>query len=314
MVKRFTAKDMVIPAPAELDLGTLADLALDTVVWAKTEGVATDDITVAAVGDEPAAATAFLDLGALAGGDLDTVVEAAAGDGYAGNDLTVAAVGDSGLGAGVTIDESTDNIVIHYESGVSTVAHVETAIGLSAKLAVKTGGTGGTTLTAPGDNFTATALAGGADGTVVITEVGDAVEIHYVDGVSTVGDVETAIGSGSTLIAVKTAGTGATTLVAADDDFAATNLAGGVDAEAVDISGAEVGSVKVHALTAALTGTYVLELSPDGTNNWNTAGQDITAKSIKAIAQSAARIRLNRGVVTAGALDKVTVCFQRRIG
>jgi len=65
-------------------------------------------------------------------------------------------------------------------------------------------------------------------GGVTIDESGDPViVIHYESTVSTVADVEAAIG-GATLIQVKTAGTGATILDTATDDFEATNLAGGV--------------------------------------------------------------------------------------
>jgi len=112
------------------------------------------------------AVKAELDLGTLGEGDLDTVVEATtAGD--AGNSVTVAAVGDSGGGAGVTISRVGSALTIHYESGVSTVANVETAIaalaGADDLIGVKTAGTAATVLTAPADNFSATALAGGDD-------------------------------------------------------------------------------------------------------------------------------------------------------
>jgi hypothetical protein len=105
---------------------------------------------------------AELDLGTLADGDCDTVVRYAT-RGTAGNAVTVELVGDSAPAGGVTIDESTDDVVIHYESGVSTVANVETAVSASTKLAVKTAGTAGTVLTAPADDFEATALAGGGE-------------------------------------------------------------------------------------------------------------------------------------------------------
>lgn len=53
---------------------------------------------------------------------------------------------------------------------------------------------------------------------------------HFEDGVSTVADFEAALEADaavSALIAIKTAGTGASVLVVADDDFSATPLAGG---------------------------------------------------------------------------------------
>lgn len=94
---------------------------------------------------------------------LDTIVEASTA-GAAGNSITVAAVGDSAPAGGVTIQEVGNAVTIHFEDGVSTVANVETAITASSTLIdVKTPGTGATVLTSA-DNFTATNLAGGADG------------------------------------------------------------------------------------------------------------------------------------------------------
>jgi hypothetical protein len=110
----------------------------------------------------------FLDLGTLAAGNLDTVVERGV-QGIAGDSWTIAATGDSAPAAGVTIDVDTtlETVLIHYESAVSTVLDVETAIAALAGdddvIEVLTAGTPGTVLTAPGDNFAATALAGGID-------------------------------------------------------------------------------------------------------------------------------------------------------
>lgn len=109
---------------------------------------------------------AELDLGGLAGGDLDTVIEATTA-GLDGNSITVALTGDSAPAGGVSIARVGTTFIIHYESGVSTVGDVETAItglaGADDLFGVKTGGTGATVLTAPADNFAATALAGGLD-------------------------------------------------------------------------------------------------------------------------------------------------------
>lgn len=113
------------------------------------------------------------DLGTLAAGNLDTVVRATIG-GTGGNAYTVQATGDSAAAAGVTIARSGTALHIHYESGVSTVALVEAAIaaltGSDKLIAVDIAGTGATVLTAPGDNFVATALAGGAAGAFNIPE------------------------------------------------------------------------------------------------------------------------------------------------
>lgn len=78
-------------------------------------------------------------------------------------------------------------------------------------------------------------LATVADGTGAgsLTESGTAVTFHYQSGVTTVGNFETAV-AGSTLIKVKTTGTGANVLNDPADTFSATNLsAGGATASAV---------------------------------------------------------------------------------
>jgi hypothetical protein len=100
------------------------------------------------------------------GASLDTIVVATtAGD--EGNDLSVALLGDSALAAGVTIVRNGDAFIIHYESGVSTVSDVETAIAALAGgndlIGVGTPGTGATVLTAPASNCPATFLAGGSN-------------------------------------------------------------------------------------------------------------------------------------------------------
>ena len=97
----------------------------------------------------------------------------------------------------------------------------EGAGALDTIVQAKVGGTAGDDITVElvGDS-------GAAEG-VTIDEDGTAVTIHFEDDVSTVADVEAAIGTDSTLIEVGTAGTGATVLDAATDEFAAANLAGG---------------------------------------------------------------------------------------
>jgi hypothetical protein len=115
-------------------------------------------------------AKAELDLGTLANGDLDTVVEAT-DTGEEGNDITVAATNTSGSGVVITVTGTA--VVIDYEDGVSTVGDVETAIGaLSGAddiIGVKTTGTGATVL-GSNDTFTATNLAGGTAGITGIIE------------------------------------------------------------------------------------------------------------------------------------------------
>ncbi len=107
---------------------------------------------------------ASLDIDTIGTTDLDTVVEATdAYPGTEGNGITVAAIGDSDDGVTVEEDVSAGTVVIHYESGVSTVAHVEAALVGLELIQVKTAGTAGTVLTAPGDDAVATALASGAN-------------------------------------------------------------------------------------------------------------------------------------------------------
>lgn len=130
-------------------------------------------------------AKASLDLGTLAGGNLDTVIESI-GSGGEGNLITVAAIGDSGLGIGVVIAKTSQNVItIHYESLVSTVGDVETAIGSFGTIAVKAGGTGATILDVATDDFAATALAGGVySHECVITDLSGTqfVGLRFVDG------------------------------------------------------------------------------------------------------------------------------------
>ncbi len=219
---------------AELDLGTLSDL--DTIVQAAADGSAGNDITVAAVGDSDILTKAELDLDTPST-NLDTIIQAHTA-GAAGNAITIRTVADgSGVGSFTRVGTA---LTFHYESGVTTVANFETAVGALAGadelIDVKTTGTAVNVLVAPGDTFAATPLAGGLDSEgVVIEETGTDVVIHFETGVSTVADVEAAILADSTLLAVKTAGTGATVLTDPDDAFAATPLAGGSDEGALSL-------------------------------------------------------------------------------
>lgn len=77
-----------------------------------------------------------------------------------------------------------------------------------------------------GNDITITVVGDSAPaGGVTIDEVGNAVTIHFEDGVSTVADVETAIGAESDLIEVKTTGTGATVLASPADECTDESLA-----------------------------------------------------------------------------------------
>lgn len=106
---------------------------------------------------------AELDMSSMGAGAVTTLLESVTAWDL-GNLGNVELVGDSVPAAGITIDVSYDGWTwtIHFEDGVSTVAQMETAIGLvpAAKLQVKTPG-GVHTLVVPGDEETATYLTGG---------------------------------------------------------------------------------------------------------------------------------------------------------
>lgn len=256
---------------AELDLSD-PGTNLDTVIQAVESGPAGNDITIAAVADNDPLTKAFLDLDAVTG-DIDTIIEAADG-GAAGNDITITIVGDSGAAEGVTIDEVGTAVTIHFETAVSTIADLETAIGTATLIAVKTAGTGATVLDAATDECEDESLAGGLDSEGVTFEVdGTDITMHFADGESTVADFEAALEADadvSALIEIKTAGTAGNGLVVTDDDFAATNLAGG-DTVVTPIASAADGSMYVPANTLiTIDGTAgdslsVIRASGDGT-------------------------------------------------
>ncbi len=113
-----------------------------------------------------AAVKAELDCGTVGAGAFDTVLAATVA-GADGNDIQVVLVGDSESAAGVSIDVADGVVTIHYETGVSTVGDVETAITALADaddiIAVASGGTGATVLATATDDFEATNLAGGLE-------------------------------------------------------------------------------------------------------------------------------------------------------
>ncbi len=231
-------------ATAELALdGAGLTTNVDTVVDAHSAGYDGNFITIALTGDA-VAAKAEMDCGAQGAGALDSILEAHA-VGVDGNEYEVILVGDSAGAAGVVIDVDTTNTImtIHFEDGVSTVGNVETAIaalaGADNVIDVKTGGTGSTVLVDATDCFGPVSMAGGAD-QETISVTGTAVDIHFEDGVTTVSELETLIGTlsgGDDILDVKTGGTGGNVLAAADDDLAATKLAGGEDSARISRSG-----------------------------------------------------------------------------
>lgn len=88
---------------------------------------------------------------------------------------------------------------------------------------------------AAGNDITVSLAGDATASTAVVVTVNPAlktVDIRYKTAVNTIAEVEAAIDALTDvykIIAVKTAGTGATVLTASGDDVAATNLAGGID-------------------------------------------------------------------------------------
>lgn len=99
-------------------------------------------------------------------------------------------------------------------------------------------------------------VAGGAPG---LAEVGLDVTVTFVDGVTTVADIETLIDNDSTLLVVETPGTGANILVDPDDVIAYTALSGGRDgvltSQSVDMKSRVQCTLSVKQGTAAASPT-----------------------------------------------------------
>lgn len=119
-------------------------------------------------------AKASQDFGAIGSGAFDTILQAKR-RGATGNNITVELIGDSAAAGGVTLEETGDTLIIHYETEVSTVTHVQTALAASTLVEVKTTGTGATILDAATDDVDATALEGGEaeDGTDPVATAAD---------------------------------------------------------------------------------------------------------------------------------------------
>jgi hypothetical protein len=228
-----------------------------------------------------AAVKAELDM-ATCNAQLDNVLEAKTA-GAAGNPITVAVVGDSATGAGVTITRSGTAFTIHFESGVSTQGHVNTAIGALAGaddlIEVKTAGTEATTLVngraamdmgavflapdtqlqagfatgADGNRYTVKAVADGTGAgsleVLDMTGVGKILVYHFENGVSTVANFEAAVAALSPAdFEVQTAGTPAN-LWAAGDEACTDMLGSGTDTNAEQAATALAGGTAFGAVT-----------------------------------------------------------------
>ncbi len=218
-----------VEAFAELDLATVATL-LDTVVQAQTSGSGGDAITVRTLADGTPAVKSELDLDGPST-NIDTIIRAKFG-GTDGDDITVEIVSGAPTAAGVLTEVGTHvKLAIKVTATATTVGDLETLIGSSTLIEVKTAGTAITSLTA-GDVFASVPLAGGADADAAsVSEISNAVTLHYTPGFTTVAELEAVITADSTKIEVKRAGTPTAVLTDPDDTFVATNLDGGSDGD-----------------------------------------------------------------------------------
>lgn len=124
----------------------------------------TTDSQARAIASEAAYAT--LDCGAQST-NWDTVLRAKV-KGRSGHNIQVRTVS----GASLSYTESGNLVTVQYETGVSTVADIETLIGTdSTLLEIQTAGTGANILVSPGDTFSYVALSGGADSVIASSNV-----------------------------------------------------------------------------------------------------------------------------------------------
>jgi hypothetical protein len=213
----FSRRNWLVEQKAYLDLGTLA-ANLDSVVQAKVTGAAGDTISVTAVDDGVAAVKAFLDLDTPSLG-INTVVRAKVA-GTVGNDITVEVYGGAPTAAGVLTEVGRNvKLQVKLTAVATTITDLEALIATSTLIEVKTPGTGAHTIVA-GDVFNATALASGTNATAAsVSEIGDAVTLHFTGSATTVAEIEAAITATSTKIEIKTAGTPGAVLVNTSDEF-----------------------------------------------------------------------------------------------
>jgi hypothetical protein len=262
-----------------------------------------------------AAVKAELDMGTV-NAQLDNVLEATTA-GAAGNSITVAVVGDSATGAGVTITRSGTDFTIHFESGVSTQGHVNTAIGLLSGaddlIGVKTAGTTGTVLvsgralldmdTSWGDPDSViqagfnTGVGGNAyaistvdDGTgagtleVLDMGAGKILVYHFEGGVSTVGDFEAAVAALSPAdFEVLTAGTALNTFSGAADCLTHT-LASGTATHAEQAAASLTGGAAEGAVTSWSGGKEIASIAHTSAGLYTVTLRDAYPKLLDAVA------------------------------
>lgn len=189
-------------AKAELDMDAVGNSAhINTIVRAKLGGTAGNSITVEVTTGAPTAAGVLTEVGthvkiaikitatASTVADVETLIGTStlievktAGTGATSLDATdafdsVALTGGTAATA-ASVTEVGSAVTLHYTSGATTVAQMEAAIdGTSTLIEVKTPGTQSNVLLVGDDDFSATNLAHGAEGTD--TGAGKTIEVYF---------------------------------------------------------------------------------------------------------------------------------------
>jgi hypothetical protein len=200
----------------------------DIVVTSDLAGVAGNALDFQATADGLAAAT--FDFSTVLT-QLDSVLTFGTG-GEGGNDWSVSVSAGSGGGEGVNVFEDTVNktLTIMYETGVSTVTNVATAVATTTNFTC-VGGTGANVLATPGDDLPLTSLTGGTPQEWA-EQSGTPVKMHlHFTAAATTGTLgKNAINAvvGKSM----TATGGDANAMAGGDAVAKQDLSGGVDAVA----------------------------------------------------------------------------------
>lgn len=257
---------------------------------------------------------------------LDTVMEYKT-VGTGGNSWTVSVIPHTVLGGGAFFNEDTVNkkLTILFETGVTTVANIETAIGLTTNFAVKTTGTGTNVLAAATDTAYDSALAGGtADTWAEWTSGTGTLTVHFTNATSTTLTIKTAVNALTGASITASSGVNTDTW-ATGDAFGSTHLAGGVAASALDSTAvvgegftvARTGGVGDGTVTITFSklyremhaAQYGLQLNSAANTILELGAYDATAGTIKITPRTLA------GTTTEpapGANNKIHFCFYMR--
>jgi hypothetical protein len=230
----------------------------DIVVTSDLAGTAGNALDFKATADASAAAT--FDFSTVLT-QLDSVLTFGTG-GTGGNDWSVSVSAGSGGGEGVNVFEDTVNktLTIMYETGVSTVTNVATAVATTTNFTC-VGGTGANVLATPGDDLPLTSLSGGT-AQEYATQGGSPVEMHlHFTAAATTGTLaKNAINAvvGKSM----TATGGDANAMAGGDAVAKQDLSGGVDAVAsprlTGPGGVNGDGTGTYTVTHTATGTWTI--------------------------------------------------------